>query len=312
MENLIISLKVVAPLFLLMAIGYQMKRSKIADTHTFDDVNNMTYRVFLPILVFKNIYTSDIASSFNAGLMIFAVCTITVFFVCCFPFVMLVEKENRRRGVLVQGIFRSNFLIFGLPIIASISGDEFTGIGSLVIAAVIPLYNMLSVVALEIFRGKTINYKNIFIGLAKNPLIIASACGIVLLLTGIQLPGILQTTVSSVAQIATPLAFVVLGGSLAFSSIGRDIKPLLIGLAGKLVVFPLLGVTASVLFGFRGVELVVLMVMFGAPTAVSSFTMAKQMDGDSELAGHFVVLGSLLSVVTLFFWTFALKQLGLI
>ena len=291
MNNLIVSLEVVAPLFLQMFLGYAVKKTKIADSHTFDQLNTMVFRVFLPILIFRNIYVSNLTQSFDAKLMIFAVSSVAVLYLLTFGVIVWIEKENRRRGVLIQGIFRSNFLIFGLPIIYSISGESFTGIASLVIAVIIPMYNILSVVALEVFRGGSINMKNILKGLITNPLIIASLLGITMLLTGFKFPQLIESTMKDLAQIATPIAFVVLGASLTFSGGKSALRPLIIGLFGKLIAAPFLGITASILFGFKGPELVVLMVMFAAPTAVSSFPMAQQMDGDGELAGRLVAVG---------------------
>ena len=107
-----------------------------------------------------------------------------------------------------------------------------------------------------------------------------------------------------------PLALVVLGGSFAIGSVKGNLRPLTIGLVGRLLVMPALFLPFGVLLGFRGPELLGLMVMLGAPTAVSSYTMAQQMGGDSELAGELVVFGTMLSVITIFLWTFLLKSLG--
>ena len=90
------------------------------------------------------------------------------------------------------------------------------------------------------------------------------------------------------------------------------LREIIIGVAGKLIIVPAIFLPIAIAMGFRDAELVALLALFGSPTAVSSFTMAQQMGGDSELAGHLVVLGSLFSIITMFFWIFALKQLGFI
>ena len=90
------------------------------------------------------------------------------------------------------------------------------------------------------------------------------------------------------------------------------LRQLVLGVTGRLIVMPLIFLTIAILLGFRGEELIALMVMLAAPPAVSSFTMAQQMEGDSELAGGLVVFGSLFAVLTMFVWIFALKSLMLI
>ena len=86
----------------------------------------------------------------------------------------------------------------------------------------------------------------------------------------------------------------------------------LIAAVGKLVLVPLVFLAISYAFGFRDISLLSLMIMFAAPTAVSSFQMAKQMDGDGDLAGQIVVFTSAFSIVTVFGWIFLLKQFSLI
>lgn len=82
-------------------------------------------------------------------------------------------------------------------------------------------------------------------------------------------------------------------------------------MAGRLVVVPLIALTCGVIAGFRDVALVTLVAIFAAPTAVSSFTMAQQMDSDGELAGACVIFSSMFSCLTMFCWIFILKSLGM-
>ena len=145
-----------------------------------------------------------------------------------------------------------------------------------------------------------------------NPLIIASLLGIVLLVMGVKLPDTLDKTLSDLAKTSTPLALVILGAEFNFKSVKNCLRPLIIGVAGRLVIVPAIFITIAALLGFRGEELISLMIMLAAPPAVSSFTMAQQMDGDAELAGNMVVFGSLFAVLTIFLWIFILKTLMLI
>jgi predicted permease len=60
------------------------------------------------------------------------------------------------------------------------------------------------------------------------------------------------------------------------------------------------------------VQLVLLLAMLGTPVAVSTFTMAQQLEGDADLAGQFVVVSTAVSLFTLFAWISALMALGFI
>ena len=89
-------------------------------------------------------------------------------------------------------------------------------------------------------------------------------------------------------------------------------KQLTIGVLGRLVFSPLLMVSVGILLGFRNEMLIPLLIMSGAPTAVSSFPMAQQMDGDGELAAGLVVFTSGFAILSMFLWIFVLKQIGMI
>ena len=193
MENFLLSLNVVLPLFLEMALGYAIRCFRLVDEPTLRKMNNVVFRVFLPILLFYNVISTDIGTAFNGPLMLTAVLFVLGEFALCMALVPLLEKENSRRGVLIQGIMRSNFVIFGLPVLVSLCGEgSNTGAVALVIAVVVPMFNALSVTALEIYRGGKPNPLKILKSVATNPLILASLLGIVLLLLGVKLPNFLQ------------------------------------------------------------------------------------------------------------------------
>lgn len=310
MESLHIALEIVLPLFLLLAVGYCIKLTGIMNETSVRQTNNMIFKVFLPLLVFFNIYKTDLTSSFDMSLLLFAVVGVLLQFIISLCLVILLEHDNARRGVMLQGMFRSNFVLFGIPISTALFGDSAAGLASILIAVIIPLYNMLAVVSLESFNGKKPSLWKILVGILTNPLIIASAVGILFVVFHIPLPTVLYKTVSDLSIIATPLAFVILGASFSFGETGRCVRDLCITLGAKLVAYPLLFIALAILMGFRDAHLAVLLTVFGSPIAVSSFTMAQQMGGDDKLAGQLVVFSSLLSVFTMFLFIFGLKELA--
>nr|WP_106059050.1 AEC family transporter [Clostridium vincentii] len=310
MENLIISINVVLPLFLIISLGYFFRKINLFDDHTLKVMNNLTFKSFLPILIFFNIYNADLSSGIDFKLIIFAVMSIVSIFLVMTFIIPKIEKDDKRKGVLVQAIFRSNFVLFGLPIAISLFGEEKAGSVSMLIACIIPTFNFLAVISLEMYRGLKIDVKKILKGIITNPLIIGSTVGLFMLATGIKLPNVLESTIGDLSNVATPLALVVLGGSFKFDASQEGMKQLIIGVVGKLIIVPAVFIPISIFLGFRDVELITLLVMFSAPGAVSSFTMAEQMDADGELAGQIVVFGSTFAVFTIFFWIYIVKSLG--
>jgi predicted permease len=223
-----------------------------------------------------------------------------------------IEKENPRRGVMVQAIFRSNFVLYGLPVATSICGEAHIGPTSLLISFVVPTYNVLAVVCLEWFRGGKPDGKKILRGIATNPLIIASVLGVAANLLKLPLPSGAQKCITDLGRVATPLSLVALGADFKFNKVRGITGQLTLCVLGKLVIAPLVMVTPGILMGFRGDYLVPVLVMFGAPSAVSSYTMAQQMNGDGTLAASVVVFTTAFSILTIFLWVFFLKQLAFI
>lgn len=312
MENLILSLNVVLPLFITMTLGYFLKSIKMLDKKLLDSMNTIVFKIFLPLLLFNNIYKTDLDGALNIELLSFSFIAVVGSFLVITFVIPLIEKDNKKRGVMIQGIFRSNFVIFGLTVASSMYDETKVGIIAILVAIIVPTFNVLAVICLEIFRGGKLNIKQLIKGIITNPLIIASAIGIVFLYFNIKLPIALEKSISDISKIATPLSLILLGGSFAFSDVKTHLKQMTITTLGRLVILPGIMIPISVFMGFRGIDLLGILLIFASPTAVSSFTMAQKMDGDSDLAAQIVVFTSAFSILTVFLWIFVLKYFMLI
>lgn len=312
MDNLILSFNVVLPLFLCIALGYFLKRIKMYDDSTLNKINKLCFKVFLPIYLFNSVYNTDLSAVFDIRLILFAIIALLILYALLLLIIPRMEKDDKKRGVIIQAIFRSNFALFGLPVASSLCGEENIGPTSLLIGIIVPIYNVLAVITLEAFRGGKPSIKKMIKGVITNPLIIAPLIGVIFYLLHIELQTAVSKTVTDLGRVATPLSLVALGGSFTFRKVKGYAKQLMIGISGKLAIAPLLMITVAILLGFRNETLTPLMIMFGAPTAVSSFPMAQQMDADGELAGQFVVFTSGLAIFTIFVWILALKSFSFI
>ena len=312
MDNLLLSLNVVLPLFLFMMVGYFLKCVGMIGERLTEDLNKLSFKVFLPIYLFNTSYACDLSASFDPGHVAFAVITTLVVFGLGMVLVPRWVKDNRQRGVVIQCLFRSNFALFGLPITEALCGADKMGPSSFLISFIVPLYNILAVITLETFRGGKPNPKKILKGIVTNPLIIATLLGLVMNLLKIQLIQPVNKALVDMGRVATPLNLIALGSHFSFRAIRTSMKPLLIGSVGRLIVCPVIMVSLAALMGYRGEYLSPILIMFGAPVAASSFTMAQQMEGDGQLAASFVMVTSAGAIFTFFVWIFILKQLMLV
>ena len=306
-----ISANAVLPMCLIMALGYGTRRLGWIRREEIFAINKIAFRIFLPCLLYYNVYCSDLSGSFDPLLMAYAVGGVLLTFGLSLGYTLLTEKLPERRGVMIQGMFRSNYVIMGIPVATALLGADQLGTVSILIAVVVPLFNMLSVVVLEVFRGQKPKPLHILGQIAKNPLVIGSVLGILTLAAGIRLPHILEQTIQNISAIASPLQLFLLGAFFQFSGLKTYRRELVTVSAAKLIVSPGLFLGLGALLGFRGVAFVSLIGIFASPTAVNSFTMAQQMGGDAELAGDIVVTTSAVSILTMFLWIFLFKSLGM-
>ena len=310
-SNFIVALSAVVPMFCLMSIGAFVKYQKLLTDEELKHMNRMVFRIFFCCLMFHSIYTTDLAATFRPKLMLFGACGVLTIFFLLMLIVPKIEPENKKRGVIVQAIFRSNFVLMGVPIVANIFGDENIAVSTMMIAVIVPLYNILAVFALETFRGGKFALIPILKGVLKNPMILGAIAGAVLLILKIHVPAPVLKPIGQISSATTPVALIILGASFKFGSTHEHRKQLFLAIFGRLILVPAIMLMAAIFLGFRGIDFVTLIAIFGTPCAVVSFAMAQQMDGDADLAGNCVVFTSALSCFTIFCWILLFKTLGI-
>ena len=309
MENFQICLDATAPLLIYLAAGYLARCLKQINSQDVSRFNAVVFNFFLTVNQFKSIYFSDLSTAIRPELILFSV--FGVLSACGIGLVLsslLLPRDQR--GVMTQCVFRSNFVLIGLYIAETLVPDGSVGSVAVLSAIVIPLYNVLAVVVLSLYGGGRVSFRDIFLKVLKNPLILATAAGLLCLWLRIPLPHFAQTAVRQMASVATPMMLFLLGGFFHFDSLSRYRRQVILGTAMKLLVMPGIFLTLGYYLGFRGMEFAALLGVFATSNAVSSFAMTRQLGGDVELSGALIVVTSVLCPFTLFLWCFLFKSLG--
>ncbi len=332
-ENFSYALNAIAPLILLIALGYVLKQRHMFDETFFKKANTLVFRVCLPVLLFYNIYNIEGLKSLRMDVVGYCMVIIVLLFGLGLVTAKRLIPDPKQKGVILQCVFRSNYAIIGIPIAEALGGAEAVATASLLSAFSIPLYNILAVFSLSIFIGgeKNKGIRPILKGIARNPLIRGVLCGILALIIRTLLPAnasgepvfsirrdlpFVYTAVQNLARIASPLALIVLGGEFTFEAVKGMRKQIVIGTVWRIVLAPLLGVGAALilstwlhLLNFGIMEFPSLIALFGTPVAVSSAIMAEEMKNDGTLAGQLVVWTSVLSIFTMFLTIVAIRSL---
>lgn len=326
MDSLLFAFEAVMPIILMVVIGYLIKRLGLLSADMAKVINKLVFRIFLPAMLFLNVYKIDSLAALEFDYILYAVLATTLIFALAIPCVMRVTAKGERRGALLQACFRSNYALIGIPLAQSLFGQAGVSVATLLSAASIPLFNVLAVVSLSIFgkgEGKP-SLRKILMGIVKNPLIQSILLGILALgLRALLVRGGISFRLSEVkpvftvlgylSNLATPLALLMLGVQFEFSAVGELKREILFGTLVRTVLVPLLGLGCAFLLfreHFDGAKFAALVALFATPVAVSSVPMAQEMGADHTLAGQLVVWTTLVSAVTVFAASFLLKAAG--
>ena len=312
MNSLFLACTVVMPLMVYMAVGGLVRTLGIVTEASFKEINEMAFKVLIPLTLFFDIYGADWKIAINPGVFVFTILFIVVEFLVVKAIVVRFVKEKRDASTLIQGIFRSNYVLFGSTIGVPLCGPNGAALVAAMAAFMVPTVNILSVVLFETMRGGSVTFRDVIVRIFKNPLVDAGILGILFSFLKIPIPELLATPLMKLGSAATPLALVTLGGLLSFQSMVSHKKYLLSAIAGRLVIVPVIIVTIAILAGFRGDALVVIFAVFASPTAVASTPMAQSMGGNGALAGEIVATSSLCSILTIFLFVVALSGMGFI
>lgn len=314
MQNFLIVLSLVIPVFLIVALGNILKRAGIINDEFVKLSSKVVFTVSLPALIFSEISVIDFSEEVNFWIVIFIYAGTLISFGLCWILALIFIKEPKDQTVFIQGGFRGNFAIVGLALILNIFGDASIGKAAFVLAFTIPLYNILSVVALTVPLRKVNNFKysKTFLEILKNPLIIAVLVAIPFSIFKIPIHQTITITIDYVAALSLPLALLGIGGFLNFSDLVESSVNAIHATILKLVIIPLFSTLIAYWIGFRGDELGIIFILFACPTAIASFIMAEAMGSNSRLAANILLITTLGSVLTITVGLFILKQNGLI
>ena len=314
MENLVFCLNVTVPIFLTLLLGYFFRRIGLFDDAFVSRMNKFVFVVPLPVLLFQDNARIDIYEAWDFRMVAFCF-SITSVSIIISVFLSRFLHPSDIRGEFIQASYRSSAAILGIAIIQNLYGNA--GMAPLMIIASVPLYNVMAVVILSIFKpgqGKLngVVLKRTLKGIITNPIILGIAAGTLWSLLRLPFPNILDSTVGNLAKTATPLGLMAMGGSLRFGKAFSRLKASVACTFMKLVGYEALFLPLAIRCGFTQDKLVSIIIMLGSASTVTCFVMAKNMDHEGSFSSGVVLLTTVFSAFTLTLWLFICKNLGLI
>ena len=335
-EIFMYSFNAVMPILLLALLGYFLKVIGFADEAFFKKANKLVFKVFLPVLLYMNIYRIDSLLQINWSCILY--CAVSIFLLCGIGYAItkIFFKNRRQFGVITQCTFRSNYAIIGIPLAETLGGAEAVAFASVLSAVSIPIFNILAVLLLSHYAEdeSASGIKETVKKTLKNPLIIGVFLGVLTVFIRNILPiddsgeivfsierdlPFLFDSLNSVSKSASPLALIVLGARFDFSAVSGLKKQIFTATFMRLVFAPAFGIGLAValsrltaFLNLTTTEFPALVSLYATPVAVSSAVMTGEIGGDEQLAGQLVVWTSLVSMITMFIIIFVLKSLSLV
>ncbi len=301
MEVIKISAIAIIPLMVFMALGYFFKKRNYMNEKTTKQLNIICFRFFLSIMCGETIYKANLHEDVELLPVIIVALSILTAFAASWMIIPRFIKDKTQIPVMVQGIYKANYAILGIPIAQTICGPENIGVVSVIAVVLVPLNNALSAFIFEKYTGNATSKVQLVVKIIKNPLVVGSMIGLLLNLTGVKIPSwIMSGIVAKISAITTPLSMIALGASFEFGFIRKYRTHLFWALLGKLVILPAVILPITIALGVRGAGLVGVMIYAASPNAVNSYSTAVAMGGDSDLANEIVVMSSIVSMLTMF------------
>ena len=314
MENLIFSLNATIPIFLMMLLGMLFRKLGWMDEVFAAKMNKFVFLVPLPVLLFEQLATVDFSEVWDIKFILFCF-MVTAISITISTLISLLWKDRSIKGEFIQATYRSSAALLGIAFIQNIYGTA--GMAPLMIIGSVPLYNIMAVVVLSVFKPGNNSFDKALVkktlkGIATNPIIIGIVAGLIWSALRIPMPLILNKAVSSIGAVATPMGLMAMGAAFDFKKAMGKVKPAVTAAFIKLIGFVAIFLPLAAYLGFRREELIAILVMLGSATTVSSFVMAKNMGHEGVLSSSVVMLTTLFSAFTLTGWLYLLKSLSLI
>ena len=312
-DNIIFTANIVAPVFLIIAVGYFAKKRKIINEVFVDVTSRFVFRISLPVFIFLEISTLDLSQVFEVEQIVFITSATFITYLLIWIGTIPYIKNAEDKSAFIQGSFRGNYAIVGLALISNLFGDDALGKATLILAFLLPVYNVLAVIVLTVPKqqGK-LNFKSMLIEILFNPLILAVIFALPFSFFKIRLPEMFISTGNYLADLALPLALVGIGGSLNIENLKRASTLAFSSSIIKIVVLPLILTFIAILLGYRHDDLGIMFIVFACPTAIASFVMADVMGANSKLAGNIIMITTLGSVFTISLGILLLKSFNLL
>ena len=287
------------PIFLLILLGYALRRRTLIPTSFWEPAETLTYYVFFPALLIANLAEARIGDLPVGGMAAALLLTTFAAFILSMVVARGVASNGPAASSLVQGAIRPNTYV-ALAAASALWGGPGLTLMALCVAIIVPFGNVLGVIALVLLApqhkagiGPTLT------AIAKNPIILACIAGMVLNLTGIGLPPVVGPLLKTLGGAALALGLLAVGSGIDFAAARRAGPPTIWATAIKLAGLPLATILVAPVVGLTALPFTVAVLYAGMPVAPNAYILARKMGGDAPLMAAIISITTVLAAASL-------------
>ena len=311
-------LSATGPIFLVVALGYALTRGGLFARADMTVLSRFVVKVALPLLIFVNLFGRAAGEIFNPTYLLTYAGASMAMFALAFGCARVVGRSALRATFMGLGMGGTNNGFVGFPIFLILFADY----AGAAIGMDMLVDNVL-IIPLALFLAEQVTGTGSFArrllttvrGVLLHPMVLAIIAALLLNGLGLALPEVLDRGVALLAQASSGVALFTVGGMLVGLQVRGAISDIVATVVGKLLVMPAVGlglVIGLVALGLPGLspELRAAAVLTCALPTYSIVPALAEPYGEQDVATASMMLGTLLSFVTLSAWMLALGALG--
>ncbi|WP_316180899.1 MULTISPECIES: AEC family transporter [unclassified Bradyrhizobium] len=291
-----------APVFLLIVVGFGLRRSLMRLDTQWHGLERLTYYVLFPALLLQSLVKADLSKVPVAGIggaLFLAMLAMSALCLALRPLLARAGVDGPAFTSIFQGATRWQTYV-ALSVSGSLFGPTGLAVASVAMIAIIPMVNVFSVAVLAHYASPNRrSLREILATIVRNPLIWACVLGLALNVARVPLPKLWHDAADALGQASLPIGLLVTGAGLHFEGLRRAGPAAALGVVLKLVLMPLLAIGLAGWFGVTGPSLIVVAICAAVPTSPSAYVLAKQMGGDAPLLAQIISLQTVLAALTM-------------
>ena len=289
------------PVVLLVTLGVFLKRTLLKSENAWNSIEDLTYYVLFPALLFLATATADLEKVPIWGIFAALVTAIVTSAILLLALRVPMQRAFSWSGPAYTSVFQGGVrwnTYIAVGVASALLGEVGLALAAVALASMIPLINIISVVVLARYAPNSpAKVKQVMIHLLRNPFIWSCGIGIVVNATGLPLPKVFTGFMNVLGQASLPLGLMIVGAGLDLKTVAKFDSALIVATTVKMLLMPVIAITTGYFAGVSGEALLVIAIASSVPSAPNGYMLARQMGGDATLLARILTIQTFVALL---------------